>query len=1009
MKKNLLFSLLIWSTVLVGQVPYVITETDVLFENGEIKKYYGLSRDIIIPPFLYGQEVTSLGEISFTSSGLTSVQIPNTVTNIGVGAFYINDLETITIPESVTNIDDYAFSFNDLKNLDLPSSITHIGAHAFMGNAITSIAIPENITQINPYAFSENKLMSIEFLGDITIIKEHAFSNNELSSLELPSTLNKIGASAFLSNKLNEVTIPNTVTVIGDNAFSYNLLTSVTLPNNLKKIHAATFYDNLLTSITIPETVNYIGANAFRSNALTEVSIPNTVYYIGNYAFSGNTLTEFTLPTPTIVGQWNTNNSGDNVNDLIAPYFYLVENYTTEDTDFKFADGVILNYFGPAGDVIIPETINNKPVKAIGERALSFKNLNGITLPNSLKRIEKFALWFNQIDNIILPESLVFIGEYAFNNNLISEATIPNTVLSIGQRAFDRNQLTQFRLPIPNLQGHWNTGTSGQLTNKLNVTFNYMITGSTPDDSYFTVENGAIIAYSGPAGDLIIPEVIDNQTITSIGDDTFREKNLNSVVLPQTLTSIGDNAFLKNNLTSVIVPNSVTHVGNSAFFDNNISSLVLSDNTEVIDDYAFSYNSLASISFPSSLTYIGRYAFETNKITNLQIPNTITYVGASAFENNKLTQVTIPSSLNKIENGTFASNELVSVTIPNSITSIGHRAFARNMITNVVFSESTKFIGHYAFQNNNLTTVQLPNTVTAIGTKAFHLNPNMTSFKLPSPPIPDGYTADGWLASNDVIYNNEEITTDLINNYKVNFTSYEGVLVSLLFEDNTGNISVTGDHIEYNEDISCLNIIVSPGNNIEIFADVPQLPTGYELNHNLLELKDIQENRSYMLSTQAKIYAITYHNIDEQDTYIKSYTIEDETIVLPVPQKEDHEFEGWYTDDTYNNPINEITSGSHGDIEAYAKFTEISDVTLSSNTFENNSFSVYPNPSNGEFTVVTNENEVIDIAIYSPSGDLIKTLSNQSKQTVNLNLNSGVYYINIRTNNANRHSKLIIK
>jgi hypothetical protein len=82
----LLLMLVIALTSLQAQVPHILTENDVLFEDGEIKDYTSSFTDIIIPPFLYCEKVTSIGSSAFQFSQLTRVTIPNNVTSIGTRA-----------------------------------------------------------------------------------------------------------------------------------------------------------------------------------------------------------------------------------------------------------------------------------------------------------------------------------------------------------------------------------------------------------------------------------------------------------------------------------------------------------------------------------------------------------------------------------------------------------------------------------------------------------------------------------------------------------------------------------------------------------------------------------------------------------------------------------------------------------------------------------------------------------------------------------------------------------
>jgi hypothetical protein len=72
------------------------------FAYGEIKKYKGTNKDIVIPNTIWDNPVISIGESAFSSKSLTDVTIPDGVTYIGRQAFAYNDFTRITIGENVT-------------------------------------------------------------------------------------------------------------------------------------------------------------------------------------------------------------------------------------------------------------------------------------------------------------------------------------------------------------------------------------------------------------------------------------------------------------------------------------------------------------------------------------------------------------------------------------------------------------------------------------------------------------------------------------------------------------------------------------------------------------------------------------------------------------------------------------------------------------------------------------------------------------------------------------------
>ncbi len=74
-------------------------------------------------------------------------------------------------------------------------------------------------------------------------------------------------------------------------------------------------------------------------------------------------------------------------------------------------------------------------------------------------------------------------------------------------------------------------------------------------------------------------------------------------------------------------------------------------------------------------------------------------------------------------------------------------------------------------------------------------------------------------------------------------------------------------------------------------------------------------------------YRITYHcngGPNNDDNMATGYNAESDDIPIKAPEREDwpvgYQFGGWYTDSSYRNKTNVIKSGSHGDIDLYAKW-----------------------------------------------------------------------------------------
>ena len=366
---------------------------------------------ILIPSRAAGLEVTGIRNQSFKyCSGLTSINIPNSVTWIGADAFLgCSSLTSINIPNSVTSIGQSAFYWcynlqkviiDDIEswckiNFQSESSNPLFkGGHLYNNEnkEITNVIIPEEIKIINNYAFCNyTALTSIDIPNSVTTIGDYAFYGcSGLTSITIPNSVTSIGDHAFYGcSGLTSITIPNSVTTIGDHAFyGCSGLTSITIPNSVTTIGDYAFYGcSGLTSITIPNSVTTIGDYAFAGcSGLNSIVIPNSVTSIGKQAFSSNYILEISVDKDN-----TTFNDGNGSNCIIE---------TASNT-------LILG----CQKTIIPSSVTK-----IGNSAFA-----GCT----------------SLTSINIPDNVTVIGDDAFDNCTgLTSIDIPNSVTNIGDYAF---------------------------------------------------------------------------------------------------------------------------------------------------------------------------------------------------------------------------------------------------------------------------------------------------------------------------------------------------------------------------------------------------------------------------------------------------------------------------------------------------------------------------------------------------------------------------------------------
>ena len=147
-------------------------------------------------------------------SGMTSVEIPNSVTTIGERLFYgCSGLTSVEIPNSVTSIGDFAFDrCSGLISVEIPNSVTSIGDFAFYGcSGLTSVSIGNSITSIDESVFSGCSGLKLVFLNakKCSVIKGDdpsagSFTSSDLT-LVIGADVEKIDGGLLTSSNATKI------------------------------------------------------------------------------------------------------------------------------------------------------------------------------------------------------------------------------------------------------------------------------------------------------------------------------------------------------------------------------------------------------------------------------------------------------------------------------------------------------------------------------------------------------------------------------------------------------------------------------------------------------------------------------------------------------------------------------------------------------------------------------------------------------------------------------------
>ena len=398
------------------------------------------------------ETITEIGREAFVEcTNLKTINIPSSVTSIGARCFDLcSSLTEIYIPDNTETIGYYAFyGCTALKKANIPSKLTEIpdGMYACC-SSLTSIKIPDSINKIGESAFSKcTSLSNIDWDLNADLIAPTAFDNTPWftnnpaefllikdgkilfayngtkKNVVIPSTVTEAAEGVFSDHtEIESVIIPDGMTGISDFMFAgCSSLKSIELPDSIEYIGVGGFGEcSSLKEITIPDNVVNIKEKAFLScTSLTKVHLPSNLEGLGRQAFAKCTALKtinipsmicYSIERNTFLGAKleNVTIEGKMTNELSEAL--VTANWTNGGAEFVVIDGILTNYNGSGGNVVIPDDVTE-----IGANVFMNKEIKSITFPQSLTRIGQMAFYgVKGITEISIPGSVKNIGQMAF-------------------------------------------------------------------------------------------------------------------------------------------------------------------------------------------------------------------------------------------------------------------------------------------------------------------------------------------------------------------------------------------------------------------------------------------------------------------------------------------------------------------------------------------------------------------------------------------------------------------
>ncbi|MBE6027825.1 MAG: hypothetical protein E7227_04355 [Clostridiales bacterium] len=724
-------------------------------------------------------------------------------------------------------------------------TVVGVGNNAFNGMFLTSVKFPKGM--LVPY--TDTITQNITRRGNF-IIHESAFANNCLTEVDLPAGVIACMANSFYKNDIQTVTLPRTIWWIETLAFASNEISRVNFPQTCDfrlEMHGMPFAGNNITSVRLPDFTEVVNKDTFAMNPgmepMTEEiakkksptdyekylpggsAESGIVYMYTDRAalFSGDRIHTIDRPTKNQwspfqklvlisadtpdadTEKWNTADftyDGTTVTGLSESGKVKRATYTRLEIPDRTPDGQFVREIAGSDDYYSGTFGERVGVDADG--VIITEGFDTVVLPDGLRKIGDKAFASNGIKEVVFPPQLQQIGLQAFANNEIENILLPDSVTSIDVGAFATNPpLRNVTIPRNSEYTKIEGGTFGCSDKKhwmadfrsveIPDTITEIDDNAFAGNNFETIDIPASVKTIGrfafsTKNYLKTPTVlILHEGLETIGNRAFRNKKIDTVVLPTTLTGLPELTFEKvdtdpstghgtaNSLvTKVYVKTEAQYNDKEHFKESEYHKLYLNDPDKwTVEDFEFgeittvdgavmnavtglSEQGVEKIGMNSKLTLpvtdaegnavqaVADYAFSASgdeeaaasslygsdvRITQLTVPdNSINYIGSHAFSDNDITQLDLPEGVETISDGAFKGCKINRLGLPASLETIGEAAFSGNSIKALVFSEggdSPLTIMANAFGGNSLRSLQAPDNLDVLKGTAFADNPGM--------------------------------------------------------------------------------------------------------------------------------------------------------------------------------------------------------------------------------------------------------------------------------------------
>ena len=614
-------------------------------------------------------KVTEVGfQSGYTSSGVTSVKLPETIIKLNNDCFKGAKLTEINIPKSVTQILETAWSAVE----EVPKCTVESGHTVFESDDKGALytkgkkelrCVPSKVMEGN----STGTYTVDDKVEKICVNAFHGITN--LKKIVLPKNLQEVQErypSIVVSTDLVEFEMPT-----GGNT-KYKVEGGV-LFNDVTKTLVCYPRAKTTAAYQVPADIKRIAVFAIMVNLhMTSLDLNNVETMEVSALYKPQKLETITIPKPLLKGT-KTNSISHGLQEGAFEECSKLKEYKVhpDNPDFTDEAGVlfsknkdILYFYPPAKEGAkynIPTT-----VKVLAQKAFQGANkLTSMDIPNTVETIGTEA--FRNMKGLVTvnfqaPSKVKELKADVFRAcDKLKEVVLPASITEIATAFYECGELE--KITIPEGSKLKTIKASAFATNK--KLKNFIIEGScdleTIESNAFanaeklesfnfpkSVKKIELNAFSG-CKSMSTVKFHDDADIEIIGAGAFADCGLTSISIPKKVKTIEREAFRSCKvLNKIDVTEFTTKIDPEAFkYCDNLTDINVSKRNTVyssVDGYLLSKNKETLLIFPPgkandnftllppSIVKIGKFAFyDCTKLTNVTIPNKVTTIGERAF------------------------------------------------------------------------------------------------------------------------------------------------------------------------------------------------------------------------------------------------------------------------------------------------------------------------------------------------------------------------------------------